>query len=318
MTGHRQGGWWLLAAALATIGCAAPQARPRPALPRIGDVASRLPRELPPEMATPRQPGPRLRVERVDLALEAPMDEPWSLLDTSGLSRSIVEVWRVNGMRVGVLTPTTIRPFLEALPEASGGNAQMIYTSDWATPLLRSPPLDWPVAVDLTVPPRPVREIVLSPDGPRRIQMLVDAWRDAVGRTILTLTPHHFVPQQSLEVRSAEQKQLDGRILSELALSLALGRDQVLVVGLATPPPLQWPLPPSEGPPPDIPAGQQAQVLPESARTPLEPATPRPGSPRSDPMAIESRLPPHLGRALFAATRFGQPIQMVFLIRIAD
>ncbi len=284
-------------------------------LPSLRDI--RREQRIPAEIAHTLEEAPvkrtPLRVERLDFSLDDSLDEALAALDTSGLSPAISGSWRVNGMRVGVLKSAAAHEFAKELPEMSGGNVQIVVPSSLPVPLLRSPPTVGPVAVDLTVPPRPVREVVLSGG---RIQLLVEVIRDAMNRPILIFTPHHFVPQQTLAVRSAEEKQLDGRRLDELALAVLLGRDEALVIALDVPPSVFLPVP-VERP------LQQAKSRP--AATPLSApagATPNEEEPPADELQqlppVEDRLGSHLGRALLAASRYGRPIQMVYVIRLAE
>lgn len=307
-------------------GCAAPsggssRSEPLPSLREIRRKES-LPREE--VHGLNQQPTQRtpLMVERLDFPLSASLDEAWTLLDTSGLSPATSGAWRVNGIRVGVFSQSKRQDFAQSLPEARGGNAQIVVPARLALPLVQSPMLEHPIRVDLTVPPRPVREVVLPPVAGARVQLLVEVQRDAMGRPILMLTPHYHVPQVSLVARSAEEKQLDGHLLRDLSLPLRLERDQVLVLGLEIPPDAGWLTPTEPKSDPPRPGVQQAQPRPPTDSAQPEASAPMPtpseSSPRPPAPPVEDRLGLNLGRALFAATRYGQPIQMMFLVRLAE
>jgi hypothetical protein len=315
------------AAVALSLGMFACSSTPREAenLPSMRDV--RREQRIPPEIAHTMQiesvRRTPLRIERADFPLDAPLDEAWAVLDASGLSPGISGAWRVNGIRAGVLTADRAAEFARRLPAATGGKAQIAVPTDAPLPLIRSAAMRHAVAVDLTVPPRPVRELTLSGG---RVQLLIEVVRDPMNRPVLIFTPHQFLPQQTLAVRSAEEKQLDGRMLEELSLAVLLGSGEALVIGLDVPPPPVFAPriePMEEEDRPADPGLQQARPQPGEIGTwsvpPAEPAEEaEPVEPPGHLQPVEDRLAPNLGRALFAATRYGRPIQMLYVIRVAE
>lgn len=309
----------LVAAAIALAatgtGCQTTTSPPQSDLPSLRDI--RRKDTIPPEVAhtLDAQPVRRtpLLVERLDFPLDAPLHQAWSFLDTSGLSPATAGAWRVNGMRAGVFRLAKRSEFLNRLPEAGGGKSQIVVPATLPLPLVQSPVLEGAVSVDLTVPPRPVREVALQPGGGAKVQLLVEVQRDPMGRPFLLLTPHYFVPQVSLAVRSAEEKQLDGHMLHDLTLALRLAPDEVLVLGLEVPLVPRFSPPPDDPRPATPPAGVQ-QAQPRDPTLPVDPSSPPPPV----ELELEDQLGPHLGRALFAATRYRKSIQMMYLVRLAE
>lgn len=295
-------------------GCSSTQAQREEQLPPLRDIRSRVPPPVPPDAVRAEDGTPAVQVERLDFPLGAALDAALARLETDALPATIVDAWRNNGLIVGLLPLDQGGAFSGDLPAATGAYRQLTALSpSMPAPLIRSTPLDGPVAVDLTVPPRPVRERVIEGG---RVHLLATLASGPTGALQMNLLPHHYVPVATFAARSAAEKELDGRSFPELGLHVPMARTHALVIALR--PPV------SESsttlPPPEVDAPPEAEAEPDAA-APTEPTSPSP-APAEEPRPLPARakppvVPPHLGRTLCAASRFERPIQMVYVITLA-
>lgn len=275
-------------------GCESQPGQSAEDLPPINSLPNRsAPPPRNPDMPTPRA---LVYVQRIVLPLDRPTDPAWDTVDEEAFPQVTRSVWNANGLRIGVIGADQLGTFGDRLPAAMSVQNQKLLASEHPTPVRQSPPLAGRINVDLTIPPLAVREERITGG---RVQLLLNV--DA--NNTLYLTPHHYKPQASLRPRTALEKELDGRVYRELALVAALGRRDVLVVGLHRP----WPLRPDAAP--DEPNRKRVATGEDG------------GPPREDPLAKYDLdhpppLPDDLGRALFTVPAAGHPSQVLLLITV--
>jgi hypothetical protein len=217
---------------------------------------------------------------------------------------------------------------------------------------MQSAPLraDARLFVDLTLPPRPPAEhIVLGREG-GQFQLLAKMEREG-DRHFVVLTPHLYRPRiNDFSQRTLLERELDGRVYSELSVRIELKPDRLIAVGLYWPWPEQEPMVPLEQDPSDateptteavsdtrndeeivdldavltsseVPLDDDPAAPPSRIRNPgaAEPAPiPRGTEPdvAINPDIVAPELPMHLGRVLLTGTRARKPVQTMLLISI--
>ncbi|MCC6683209.1 MAG: hypothetical protein IT445_20120 [Phycisphaeraceae bacterium] len=275
----------MLLLTLTLQGCQQTQTREEP-LPPLRDVRGDVQPPINPAMPVGRA---LVNIQQIALSLEQPTDPAWEAVDEQAFPAVTRSVWNANGLRLGLIQRNRLRDMIEKLPPAASVGNERVLAGDHPVAVRRSPPLAGVVTVDLTIPPMAVQEEQITGG---RAQLLLDV---NAGQT-LRLSPHHYLPQVSLLPRNVLEKELDGRIYHELALSAGLGPQDVLVLGLYRP----WPL-----------------LLADPMRDEQDEAA------RNDASAKKvydlSSPPPmvnNLGRALMTLDAANRPLQLILLITI--
>ncbi len=269
---------------VAMLGCQ--QAQPQEELPPLRDVAGNVKPPVNPAMPVSRA---LVNIQQIAMRLDRPTDPAWETVNEDAFPAVTRSVWNANGLRLGLIRRDHLRDLIEKLPPASSVGNEKVLASDHPVAVRRSPPLAGVVTVDLTIPPLAVREEQITGG---RVQLLLDV----NAAQTLRLTPHHYLPQFSLQPRSVLEKDLDGRIFNELALSAGLGPQDVLVLGLYRP----WPL-----------------LLADPMRNDQDEAAP---SDKPDKKVYDLSHPPmmvnNLGRALMTLDAAHGPMQLMLLITV--
>ncbi len=227
-----------------------------------------------------------------------------------------VDLWQENGLFAGTLEGPEFDAFIAALPDAPAVHRDRIVMVAGTVPLQVAPPLrNTTIVFDLLS--RDVVETQRLSRGRLQFHLTVGAaGADASGSGLpITLTPHHFFPEPSLEPRLPHKKSLDGRSYDDLTLRLALTPGQVLVVGIDPPPP---PPPPQTSDP----SADDASAVPQDANAANDdPADPTSVGDEAAPgVAEEPEEPPpppmRLGEMILGMKRFNRTIQTVLLISV--
>lgn len=287
-------------------------------MPAVSDLRSRVSLD---DSADPVDIGQttRTRVNRLDLPRAADLSEAWKIIERHGVEPAMGPQWRENGLCVGLIHVNMLKAFLDQLPGTGHIERRQMLTSNLPTPIDLTPPISRTVYIEV-IHAGDQRERVRLDRGVCRL--LLQSQPQSDGSVMLSLTPQHFFPQESVRPRTPMEKQLDGRIFQSLELQCVMSREQVLVIGLATPatPPYDvealepseaqdrqdlpgaYPLAPESGVP--IPS-------PSNEVKPLEPLDFRPLE------AGEGAAPlPRLGSLVLEAGQWGKPTQMVLFIVI--
>jgi|GEM_PF-3015621 len=284
-------------------------------------------------------------VRRADVPLDEPTDRVWAIINEEVVPPLTHGAWRGNGLRVGILRRDQLDAFALAMPTPVAYGESFISQSAHPIPILETAQLrsDLRLQIDLTQPPRPRAVETIAGGKSSRLRLLARIETDKQGQHTLVLTPQHYVPSPlTLIPRDPLEKELDGRVYSELSIGLKLGTDQVAVVDLYWP----WPAAQIESDKPATPdetGARQAQPSParSTAKPALAPADP--GDPAAPPRHLASSdqldimppdmsssdaaddsadkpapppLPSTFGSTLFTSTRIRQPVRTVLLISI--
>lgn len=243
-------------------------------------------------------------VRTVTLPLNRPIETAWAELDEGVLPDLSRAVWNANGLRLGVLDAGNANAFGEALGTPDSFTNQALVAISRPTQLRESPRLRADFVADLTRPPAP-RRVETFTGG--RARMLISTRPSAAG-VLLELTPQHFVPRQSLLVRTPLEKLLDGRVFEELAASVRLGPGQALVLGYSLPVALRPP-PPDPDDAPD--------ASPDTAGTETDADTDE-DAPPPDLDIDPANLPLDLGRALLTVGNTKREQQRLIVITATE
>ena len=292
------GGWrgGLVGAGLSVVGCvAAPVERPFPSLGAMAPAEPIRPPVVPRER--PAAAAATATLTRITLPLGVSIEPAWAEVDEDAVTPLARGVWRVNGLRAGVLRGDRLGAFLTALGPVWSDRAFRVVAPDGPVLVRRSAPLIRPVLADLTVPPfAPRSEELLGFRAALLLEMAPSG-----GGLDLALTPLHQKTVATLTPQTSAEKERAGRLFSELALRLRVPAGSFAVVGLARDPG-------------GLPTPAERAAPPPSTPEPLAPgeATPPPTAARLAPPP----LPAHLGRALFTAPAepLGDP-QVLLLIQ---
>ncbi|MEM8783370.1 MAG: hypothetical protein AAGE65_11020 [Planctomycetota bacterium] len=176
-------------------------------------------------------------VTLVDLPLDVSLEPAWSVVDEDVFPAITSGVWRSNGLRIGLLPKRRLTEFLHALPANWGNRRQRIWGGDEPAVLVRSRPIRAAFFADLTVPPfAPQRETFQG----HTTALLMKLRPLPGGFTRVTITPQHHRPRQTIRMRTAQEKLLDGRVFEELSVTVAVPEEgheaRYLVLGLARDP----------------------------------------------------------------------------------
>ena len=323
--------WTILAAttAICFCSCIQPEGSNRaddlPKLKDIGPGSSVSTKPYPRSL----RPAPRVRLWCISLPMAASLDKAWQMMATEGVAPALIEMWRANGVRLGTIEAVKGAAFMKALGPVSGVETRLIHGSPHYAPQSFSPPLRQRVGITLTETNGQVTPITLRPG---RLQLLVKLDRRPDEGLNLSVVPHHHVPTRTLLPRSPLETALDGRIFEDLAATVDLHPDRLLLIGLYLPTP--GPAIPVKSAAPEGESGS-SEAAPNAAqntqgeardRTPSggsQPGSTLPnGADQSQPAARPPApgppidLPASLGRYLLTASRLGRPIQMILVIEL--
>lgn len=337
----------VVCATLALIGCETDPSTNRPGV-TLGELESAVPPlpQLGPDPDEPVRPAVmHAIVQRIDVPLDEPTDDAWAYINEQAFPAITRGMWQSNGLRLGLLAESDVEPFAAAMPQVLELFETQVYTSDHPVPIMATPRLrsGSRIPVDLSAPPAPPREDMITGGGDGKLQFLAHL-EEEDGKVYLVLTPHHFLPDSNhLLPRDILERELDGRLFHELAVRVELTHDRLLVVGLYWPWPIEEQLDendPGRAPRPSVDISWIAQT---SIALDDDPAAPPshlrlgvPERPESDEVPGEAGeeqvedsattpvryarvappLPVHFGRALLTGTRARQPVQTLLLISI--
>ena len=287
-------------------------------------------------------------IRQATIPLDQPTDDAWSATDESAVPLLTRGAWRGNGLRLGVVGRDRFEAYTHAMPDPVALSETLINRSAHPVPILETPRLssDLQFEIDLTRPPMPrhAEDIVGGKNSTLRLLARIETEED--GRHTLVLTPQHHIPSPyDLIPRSPLEKELDGRVFSELTVRLTLEPDEVAVVGLYWPWPVQEVLPESSERLEDWAEDKASPQFTHAADDPAAPPPhitgPRTTDPSDGPAEDEESagggqndedeadptprsqrvappLPTHFGSTLFTGTRIRQPVRHVLLISIVQ
>jgi hypothetical protein len=334
-------------ALVVVVGCASDPANSRPGV-TLGELDPAVPPlpQLGPDPEEPVRPAViHAIVQRIDIPLDEPTDDAWALINEQAFPAITRGMWQSNGLRLGLLEEDDVEPFATAMPQVLELFETQVYTSDHPVPIMATPRLRTGsrIPVDLSAPPAPPREDVITGGGDGKLQFLAQL-EQTDGKVYLVLTPHHFLPDNNhLIPRDILERELDGRLFHELAVRVELRHDRLLVIGLFWPWPIEEQLDdndPGRVPRPSVDLSWIAQTSialdddpaappshlrlgvperPESDEVPDEDAAEPDEDSATTPVRyarVAPPLPVHFGRALLTGTRARQPVQTLLLISI--
>lgn len=275
-------------------------------LPQLGAIRSRVTPTEPPKM---NDPAPTRRVsttiQQLEIPLHTNLDESWTLTNERVLAEQAREVWNANGVRVGLLSMAAADEFFDAVPYVINVRRARLISGRHPSALRTSPVLHEPVQIDLTGVQGVGEDAAMVTVEGGRMRLLIDTIPNAGGGVTVTLLPHHQLRRLTLQPRDPLEKEMDGRVFEELAVSFDMGGDDVLVLGLYWP----WPEEPedaSEQPDgPDEAGAPWARLGDDELVHPWEPGA-----------AEGPTLAPHFGRAMFASRRSSDALQRVMLVHV--
>ncbi len=250
----------------------------------------------------------RAIITRLEIPRKVSLAPLSSLLTDHGLPPAMVDLWRKNGLCVGIMDAARGQELIAAFPDALDTRAQLRIRAPFACPLWMTEPLHAPRSVSLTLGPKP-KDHVIKEFAAGRFQILirlVDAENNGV---TVELRPHVFLPQQTLEVRTPMEKSLDGTIYDELTLSIDLAPNQLLVIA------------PEPSAPPHVAASQPStqQRSGPKAGPPVKVKSPAATQPATQPA---TRIAPieapsaKLGDMILTGWRQNLPIQAIWVIGV--
>ncbi len=314
-TGWLQPERWFLAITLLLAACARPVALPatHPAgATQPLNIFALAPHEgHPPPAAT--QPGPmppvyEIDATRLDFPFAADLRPARKLLARPPVDLDVLDLWRVNGLFIGMLDKAALSKLMAALPPVDGGEVRRIVGPEGTHALAVSPPLKNRVArITLTRSDGLEHPTTLTGGN---MQFLVRLRGLGGGRSLLMLTPHHHYSEPSVIPRLPQAKALDGEIYSDLMLAVTLEPRQVFVIGIDKHPEPHVPAPPATSQP------ATSQPAKPPAKAPAETLVP---GPNGQAVAIK---PEHirldLGTLLLGRSRQSEPLQSLLLIQVRE
>ncbi len=285
-------------------------------LPTLPSIRSRITPPHPASLDPHSRPLAIAQIERLDLPLDRPLERIEPFLDTSGLNEAVVQAWHANGLRAGLVDPSLRNKLTEDLGAPLSHQTTQTVLTGHPQSLGTSGPIHDPRSLQLTLPDQSPQTLRLTSG---RLQWLLRCVPDSTGAiTAIELVPHHFQPKATVQPREPWEKALDGRVFEQLALKVTLPLNRVLVVAP------DWPqaasAPPQEAStpePPDTAGAGSAGVHPAPIEPPNNQASPEQTHEPAHRQDPSPTLPPNLGTGLLTASRFGRPVQAVFLITLS-
>lgn len=289
------------------------------------------------EMASPiRPPGPPIELaadvpvsravavlQRLEIPLRYPTDPIWAQLNAGAIPDITRAVWSANGLRAGLLSESQWDGFLNTLPETFGIQRSTLSATSLPVAVRTSPRLGEPIYVDLTIPPRAVRDAVARGGRMKLLAKIETVETTAGAMRFIELTPHHYLPGNNLPhivregesfkvtPRSSQERSLDGQTYGDLTLRVELPPGQLLVIGL------YWPWS-------DPTVVNYAQLSSQAEPDPELTTADEAAEPVIEPIItsvddLPNYAPPppikfHIGRALFTGAREGRALQMLLVI----
>ncbi len=252
-----------------------------------------------------------VRLVQLDLPIKAELTAARQHL-TPAMTPAMAEVdlWHANGLFAGTLAGEDFEKFIATLPAAPAVHRDRIVMPAGTVPLPVSPPLrGGSVTFEMTT----VSGLEMVQVGKGQLQFHLSVEAVGGGGPVVTLTPHHYFPQPTIEPRLPQVKALDGESFEALALRVTMEPGQVLVVGLEPPPP-----PP---PAPDVAEPmvdeEPTTVTDEAGPTNPEDAVIDAAEPPVQEVTPEKKAPPpRLGDTILSMKRFGHPVQAMLLISV--
>lgn len=283
-------------------GCAFVPANKSAALPTLKDIRPPSARVGDGQSLTNEasQPLAIVRVSQLDIRADAEMTPVWALVDDTALPTETVDLWRANGLRVGLLDAPNTPSFRAALPRAHRQQVQMLIETPHPLSLSVTPPLSNRFHLTVTLAPEQHQQITLRRG---RCQFLLRFARIANGACAIDLIPHHYVHRPTVRPRTPHERALDGRVFSELTLRVFLPDKKRLVIGIDR----SGPSVPREPLSEDIrvPLDEEQSLLSQAGREEQPPSSP--------PLL----LPNELGSLLLGASRAGKPVQILLIIDLS-
>ena len=261
-----------------------------------------------------------VEVTRLDLPLEGVLDNAWLHVDAGRLDPSVVEMWRINGLKIASLPRSKWKPFVESLPEAINAHVERFLGSGQLSPILASPPLTDVLEVELGDPGHASRPL-LATRG--RCQLLMRVIEVVADVAVVELVVHHHLPRSSIEPRAAVEKTLEGKIFREMTLHAKIPRNALLIIAPDLPPNVDSIAKLDSDDQSSIDTNDTQEdasqtVQPSLDENPTTQPTADSLKPENDPSGKPSQLPNNFGRWLLTASRAGQPIQMIAVIAVGD
>lgn len=295
----------------------------------------------------PKPIGVYATIRRADIPLDQATDDAWAFINEQVVPPVTRGAWRGNGLRIGLLSRDQLDEYAEVMPQPVAFSRMQINRSTHPATIIETPKLrpSLRFETDLTLPPR-LRKVETIKGGKNStLRLLARIETQPEGQHTLILTPQHYIPSPlNLIPRDPFEKDMDGRVYDELSLRVSLNRDQIAVVGL------HWPWPMNEvledrEPPGGSAATARASLQASTGMPATDPddpaappmhlqgfedaledghATPDPpdSSDTSDPKPRYKRIAPPLetsfGSTLLTGTRMRQPVRTVLLITIQE
>ena len=273
---------------------------------------------------------PLLRVRREEF-LGTSLPEPfWSAALAAGEAPPINAQWRRNGLEAIVLAADPLEKLALTLPRPFSSQTHLARLPEGYDTLPSPVTFDAPLRTRYFRPGENEPQTLLVTQG--RAQFLVRITDHDASGTTLEIIPHLFEPRQTVRVRQPQDKLLDGRVLSDLTLTVRLAPDQLLLIGLTTPP---RPATQPTTRPATQPSSQPADSLPQASDPPQTQPQPQNEAPREDndearqsattqpatgpatqPAATQpaEETPASLGVTLLRPTRFGKSVTALMVI----
>lgn len=296
----------IAAMVLLLSGCAAaPTAAPEPPparLPRLSDWSEAMTPQGAGELAVAKDAVIQVRVMQLDLPLKDDLEPAWTVLasQTNAIPSHLINLWRDNGLVLGVLNRATYTPFAEALPPPVSVRAVRSNTAIGAVTVKASPMLADSREFELDV--EATRSNVRLQRG--QCQFILRVEPAEGGRFAVSVVPHLHYNRHRIAPLSQLDRMFEGTTFEELqATAVIEPAEQFLVIGYSRPAAPAAPQAPAA--PPDPPAVVEGEESPPI----VEPLVAR--FKEAEPPA-----PTRLGRIWMTSRGTNTDLQLLFVIAV--
>lgn len=309
--------------ALTAITVVACQSKPdpdaEPPAPKIGELA---PRHTRPTSRPVDAAAIEVLVQKLEFSGRSSLEDATQLLDTEYINVDTQTRWRANGLRIASMPASRAADFAKALPPVASQGIRQLRPGAQADVFRAAPPVTETTTIQASARGDALEATRLPKGIP---QWKVESPAEKSDGLAFKITPlHHYIKPSAIP-RPPDEVAFDGTLFTQLAASIRLPKNHVLVIWWDRPAVLPFlkepvyttqpveevfksePAKDGESPTPvelPLPPGTVVQVVPSRAALAT---TTQPGEPDGP------RRPTLIGDLLLVSTRFGKPMQTMLI-----
>ena len=168
------------------------------------------------------------------MPIDADLSGAWAKTSAEGLDLMTVDLWRHNGLHIGVVDIDQVGDFEAAVGPMIEHGRSVIVGAGHPTAALIGPRYRRPTQFELIGGNGRAETVSL---GRGRMQMLAQFSQSVDDRVQMTLVPHHHMRKRSLVPRSPLEAAVDGHLFEAHKMVVTLVPGRAVIIGLYHAPP---------------------------------------------------------------------------------